>query len=81
MWKVVSRLCLRTIKAFHEANSFYDTIRNAVSLGGDTDTLAAITGSIAEAFYGVPEHLKRECRSRISKDMLSVLNEFDTIHG
>lgn len=70
-----------TITVFLESDGFEDAIRNAVSLGGDTDTLAAITGSIAEAFYGVPEHLKRECRSRISKDMLSVLNEFDTILG
>ncbi len=69
------------ITAFLESDGFEDAIRNAVSLGGDTDTLAAITGSIAEAFYGVPEHLKRECRSRISKDMLSVLNEFDNIFG
>lgn len=50
-----------TITVFLESDGFEDAIRNAVSLGGDTDTLAAITGSIAEAFYGVPEHLKREC--------------------
>lgn len=41
----------------------------------------AIYKAAGEAFYGVPEHLKRECRSRISKDMLSVLNEFDNILG
>ena len=33
-----------------------------MALGGDSDTLAAITGSIAEAFYGVPEELRHECR-------------------
>ncbi len=44
------------IIAFLESNDFEDAIRKAISLGGDADTLAAITGSIAEAFYGsVPE--------------------------
>ena len=43
------------ITAFLESTDFEDAIRNAVSLGGDTDTLACITGSIAEAFYGVPK--------------------------
>lgn len=60
-----------------EADGFEDAIRNAVSLGGDTDTLAAITGSIAEAFYGVPENLKEECKNRISGDILEVLNQFE----
>lgn len=53
------------IIAFLEAGDFEDTVRNAVSIGGDTDTLAAIAGSIAEAFYGVPEELREECRKRI----------------
>lgn len=42
------------IIAFLESKDFEDAVRNAVSLGGDTDTLGAITGSIAEAFYGIP---------------------------
>ena len=47
----------QAIKAFLEANSFEDAIRIAISLGGDSDTLAAITGAIAEAYYGVPEEI------------------------
>ena len=62
------------ITAFLEGNSFEDVIRTAVSLGGDCDTLTAIAGSIAEGFYGVPETLKAECRRRIPKDFLSVLD-------
>ena len=46
------------ITAFLEGESFEDVIRTAVSLGGDCDTLAAIAGSMAEGFYGVPEELK-----------------------
>ena len=53
------------ITAFLEAEDFEDAVRNAVSLGGDTDTLAAITGSIAEAFFGIPAVLKAECRNRL----------------
>lgn len=69
------------IVAFLEAASFEDTVRNAVSLGGDTDTLAAITGSIAEAFFGIPAVLKAECRSRIDEKMLQVLDTFDEVLG
>ena len=44
-----------SIQCFVEANDLEDTIRNAISLGGDADTMAAISGGIAEAFYGVPD--------------------------
>ncbi|MDO5401087.1 MAG: ADP-ribosylglycohydrolase family protein [Eubacteriales bacterium] len=61
------------ITAFLEGDSFEDVIRTAVSLGGDCDTLTAIAGSIAEAFYGVPEDLKQECLHRIPAQMREVL--------
>ena len=64
------------ITAFLEGESFEDVIRTAVSLGGDCDTLTCIAGSIAEAFYGVPDELIRECRKRLPKDMLYVLDRF-----
>lgn len=65
------------ILAFLEARNFEDAIRNAVSMGGDTDTVAAITGSIAEAFYGITRRLKVECRDRIDANMAQVLRIFD----
>lgn len=65
------------ITAFLEGQSFEDVIRTAVSLGGDCDTLTCIAGSIAEAFYGVPEELKAECRKRMPEDLLAVLRRFD----
>jgi len=53
--------CLETVPeaiiAFLESTDFEDAIRNAISLGGDSDTLAAITGAIAEAAYGIPDEL------------------------
>jgi ADP-ribosylglycohydrolase len=48
-----------------------------VSLGGDTDTIAAIAGAMGEAMYGVPEWLKEECRKRVDLDMCAVLRTFD----
>ena len=65
------------ITAFLEGQSFEDVIRTAVSLGGDCDTLTCIAGSMAEAFYGVPEELKAECRKRLPEDLLEVLVRFD----
>ena len=46
--------------SFLESENFEDAIRNAISIGGDSDTLAAITGSIAEAAYGIPENIKNK---------------------
>ncbi len=53
----------QAIEAFLEADSFEDAIRTAVSVGGDSDTLAAITGSIAEAYFGIPEDIARAAES------------------
>jgi len=65
------------ITAFLEGQSFEDVIRTAVSLGGDCDTLTCIAGSMAEAFYGVPEELKAECQKRLDKDLVRVLMDFE----
>lgn len=53
----------QAIVSFLESKDFEDAIRNAISLGGDSDTLAAITGSIAEAAYGIPEDIKEKALS------------------
>ena len=65
------------ITAFLEGENFEDVIRTAVSLGGDCDTLTAIAGSIAEAFFGVPTELKLECCRRLPQDLRSVLERFN----
>ena len=67
------------ITAFLEGTDFEDAIRTAVSLGGDCDTLTCIAGSMAEAFYGVPEELTEACRKRLPQDMLEVLDRFETV--
>jgi ADP-ribosylglycohydrolase len=65
-----------SIRCFYEANDFEDAIRNAVSLGGDSDTLAAITGSIAEAKWGVPEEIEREALGRLDNVLLDKFEAF-----
>lgn len=67
------------ITAFLEGQDFEDVIRTAVSLGGDCDTLTCIAGSVAEAFYGVPDCLKEKCRRRLPADMRKVLEDFHAI--
>lgn len=76
MHETCQKIVPEAIIAFLEAKDFEDAIRNAVSLGGDTDTLGAITGSIAEAYFGIPEALRSECRNRINKDMRDVVDTF-----
>ena len=61
------------IIAFLEGNDFEDVIRNAISLGGDSDTIGAIAGSIAEAFYGVSDKLKTECEKILPNEMVDIL--------
>ena len=64
------------IIAFLESNSFEDALRNAVSLGGDSDTLACITGGIAEAFYRMPQELRNETLKRLPDDLRTVYELF-----
>lgn len=64
------------IIAFLESDSFEDAIRNAISLGGDSDTLAAITGSIAEAAYGVPEPIAERAWGFLAEPLREVLRRW-----
>ena len=64
------------IKAFLESTSFEDAIRNAISLGGDSDTIAAITGSIAEAYYGIPNELCAEALQYLPDPLYQIVKEF-----
>ena len=60
----------QAIRAFIESVSFEDAIRNAISIGGDSDTLAAITGGIAEAYYGIHQTLKHEALAFLDRELL-----------
>lgn len=66
-----------TITAFLESTDFEDAIRNAISLGGDSDTLACITGGIAEAFCGeVPQDIREQSMSRLDEPLREVVARF-----
>ena len=64
------------IIAFLESTDFEDAIRNAISLGGDSDTLAAITGSIAEAAYGIPVEIAEKALSYLDKPLREVFDRW-----
>lgn len=66
----------QAIRAFLEADGPEDAIRNAVSLGGDADTQAAIAGAIAEAAWGLPEDMEQAALKRLPDDMKAVVAEF-----
>ena len=70
----------QAIQAFLEAADFEDAIRNAISLGGDSDTLAAITGGIAEAFFGVPEDISQKARGYLTPELRNILDEFEMMY-
>ena len=69
------------ITCFLEGADFEETVRLAGSLGGDADTLACIAGSMAEAWCGVPEELRMECRRRLDEELLAVVDRFDAAVG
>ncbi|TXJ35572.1 ADP-ribosylglycohydrolase family protein [Brachyspira aalborgi] len=66
----------QAIVSFLESENFEDAIRNAISIGGDSDTLAAITGSIAEAAYGIPEDIKEKAISYLDNEIKELYNKW-----
>jgi ADP-ribosylglycohydrolase len=60
-----------------DAKDFEDFIRQAVSIGGDTDTIGAIGGAVAEALFGVPEEIASETKDRLDDFILNVIDRFD----
>ncbi len=64
------------LAAFLESESFEDAVRGAISVGGDSDTIGAITGSFAEAFYGVPEEIWQEAGSRLTAELKDIVDRF-----
>lgn len=72
----------QSIVAFLESEGVEDAIRKAISLGGDSDTMACIAGGIAEAFYGqVPAAIEAEVRARLPEEFLRTIDEFRRVYG
>ena len=69
----------QALQCFFESNSFEDAIRNAISIGGDSDTIGAITGAAAEAYYGIPEDIKETAKTYIPEDLLQMVMELENV--
>ena len=67
----------QAIEAFLEGNDFEDCVRLAISIGGDSDTIGAMAGSLAESYYGVPDEIKEKTISYLDRDLKSCLDEFE----
>jgi len=67
----------QAIEAFLESNSFEDALKTGISLGGDSDTIGAITGAIAQAYYGIPDDIREQALAFLDDDMKSVLAEWE----
>ncbi len=80
MWQEHIETCMNALpvamSAFVEGESYEDVIKTAIACGGDTDTIAAIAGAVAEPFYGVPEEIKREGLVRLPPDLRRITIEF-----
>ena len=72
----MSKTVPQAIVSFLESENFEDAIRNAISIGGDSDTLAAITGSIAEATYGIPEDIKEKAINYLDNKIKELYNKW-----
>ncbi len=68
-----------SIICFLDSNSFEDCIRNCISLGGDADTMGAIAGGIAEAYYGVPKEIEEKVYEYLPDEFIEILRKFREI--
>lgn len=71
----------QALEAFFESTSFEDAIRNAISIGGDSDTIAAICGSVAEAYYGVPQNMKKFAQKKLDANLREKLLKIEAKYG
>ena len=68
----------QALEAFFESTSFEDAIRNAISIGGDSDTIGAICGAVAGAYYGVPGDIRTQAEAFLDNRLLKVLHDFES---
>ena len=66
----------QALESFFESTDYEDAIRNCISVGGDSDTMAAICGGIAEAYYGIPDDIKATGLSYLDDRLLNIVMEF-----
>jgi ADP-ribosylglycohydrolase len=83
-WYYFNETCQKTVPqaiiCALDATDFEDAIRNAISIGGDSDTVAAITGSIAQAMFGIPPDIRDKARAYLPDELIEVVDSFDRLH-
>lgn len=67
----------QALQCFIESAGFEDAIRNAISIGGDSDTIGAITGAVAGAYYGVSDEIKATARKYVPDELLEIVDRFE----
>lgn len=67
----------QALEAFFESTGFEDAIRNAISIGGDSDTVAAICGGVAEAYYGIPTDIRKHALTFLDQNLMKLLTSFE----
>ena len=67
----------QALQSFFESTDFEDAIRNAISIGGDSDTVAAICGGVAQAYYGIPTDIRKQALSFLDTKLLGILTAFE----
>lgn len=67
----------QALECFFESENFEDAIRIAISLGGDSDTIGAIVGSIAEAYYGIPTYIREKALTYLDKTLYDIVQDFE----
>lgn len=77
-YEICQKSVPEAIIAFMEGNDYEDVIRKAITLGGDSDTIACMAGGIAEAYYGLPDDFRRETMSRLDESMKEIVRQFET---
>lgn len=79
MWVTCQGSVPQALVAFLDGTDFEDVVRNAVYIGGDSDTIGAMAGSIAEAYYGVPLNIEMQATDYLTDDLKSIYYAFETI--
>lgn len=70
----------QAFQAFFESQDFEDAIRNAISIGGDSDTIAAICGGLAQAYYGIPTPIRNQAMTYLDDHLVEIVESFESTY-
>ena len=70
----------QAFQSFFESQDFEDAIRNAISIGGDSDTIAAICGGLAQAYYGIPAPIRNQAMAYLDDRLVEIVDTFESAY-